>query len=120
MKFKPNDKVVFENENFLNNQVMTITRGSHKRHGYDMVCLLLEGGEGLADANELRLATEEEIEANKRIIKVKHEIQFGIPVMSDRKAGNMVDLGANVTIGIDLANGPDWSAPVSINGGSDE
>lgn len=120
MKFKPNDKVVYENAYIINNQVMTITRGNHKRNGLDMVCLLLKGGSGIAFADELRLATEEEIKANKRIIQVKNEPHFGIPVMSDRKAGNMVDLDANVTIGIDLANGPDWSAPVSINGGSDE
>jgi len=73
MKFKINDKVVFENENFLNNQVMTITRGSHKRHGYDMVCLLLEGGEGLAYANELRLATAEEEATGFRAKGASHE-----------------------------------------------
>lgn len=112
MKFKPNDKVVFENENYLNNQVMTITRGNHKRHGYDMVCLLLEGGAGIAYANELRLATEEEIEANERIIKIKHEIQYGIPVMSNTKAGCIYFPYTSITIGIDLAEGPDWSASI--------
>lgn len=120
MKFKINDKVVYEADYIPNNQVMTITRGTHKRHGYEMVCLLLEGGEAVAYANELRPATEEEIKANQRIIKVKNETQFGIPVMSDSKAGSILDLCTNVTIGIDLASGPDWTLPVSINGGSDE
>ncbi|MCG9492712.1 hypothetical protein MCL36_09235 [Acinetobacter pittii] len=116
MKFKAKDKVVFEADYIPNNQVMTITRGTHKSHGIDQVRLLLKGGEGIALASDLRLATDEEIKANKRIIKVKYETQFGIPVTSDRKAGSMVDLGTSITIGIDLAEGPDWSAPVSING----
>jgi hypothetical protein len=116
MIFKTNDKVVFENENIPNNQVMTITKGNHKRNGFDMVRLLLNGGAGIAYANELRLATEEEKAANKRFIKVKHKIQYGIPVLSNSKAGCIYFPYTSVTIGIDLASGPDWTPPVSING----
>jgi hypothetical protein len=74
------------------------------------------GGAGIAYANELRLATEEEKAANKRFIKVKHKIQYGIPVLSNSKAGCIYFPYTSVTIGIDLASGPDWTPPVSING----
>jgi len=33
MKFKAKDKVVYEADYIPNNQVMTITRGTHKSHG---------------------------------------------------------------------------------------
>lgn len=66
MKFKAKDKVVFEADYIPNNQVMTITRGTHKSHGIDRVRLLLKGGEGLALSSDLRLATQEEIEAGFR------------------------------------------------------
>lgn len=60
MKFKAKDKVVYEADYIPNNQVMTVTRGTHKQHGFDMVRLLLTGGEGIAYANQLRPATAEE------------------------------------------------------------
>ncbi|WP_416631973.1 hypothetical protein [Acinetobacter baumannii] len=60
MKFKAKDKVVFEADYIPNNQVMTVKRGTHKRHGFDMVRLHLEGGEGVAFASQLRPATAEE------------------------------------------------------------
>ncbi|AJB65819.1 hypothetical protein RU84_02745 [Acinetobacter baumannii] len=64
MKFKAKDKVVFEADYIPNNQVMTITRGTHKSHGgVNQVRLLL----GLALSSDLRLATEEEITADHRI-----------------------------------------------------
>ncbi|MDB0115185.1 hypothetical protein RFH07_13770 [Acinetobacter seifertii] len=71
MKFKAKDKVVFEAEYIPNNQVMTITRGTHKSHGIDQVRLLLKGGEGIAQSSELRLATKEEIESGFRSKGVK-------------------------------------------------
>lgn len=68
MKFKTKDKVVYEADYIPNNQVMTITRGTHKSHGgINQVRLLLKGGEGLALSSDLRLATEEEISAGHRI-----------------------------------------------------
>lgn len=68
MKFKAKDKVVFEADYIPINQVMTITRGTHKSHGgVNQVRLLLKGGEGLALSSDLRLATEEEITAGHRI-----------------------------------------------------
>ncbi|EPG5847198.1 hypothetical protein LJN79_000273 [Acinetobacter baumannii] len=112
MKFKAKDKVVFEADYIPNNQVMTITRGTHKSHGIDQVRLLLKGGEGIALASDLRLATDEEIKANKRIINVKHQIQYGIPVLSNSKAGCVYFPYTSMTIGIDLAEGPDWSASI--------
>lgn len=68
MKFKAKDQVVYEADYIPNNQVMTITRGTHKSHGgMHQVRLLLKGGEGLALSSDLRLATEEEITAGHRI-----------------------------------------------------
>ncbi|MDV7628910.1 hypothetical protein [Acinetobacter baumannii] len=66
MKFKAKDKVVFEADYIPNNQVMTITRGTHKSNGMEQVRLLLKGGEGIALSSDLRLATKEEIETGFR------------------------------------------------------
>lgn len=73
MKFKAKDKVVFEADYIPNNQVMTITRGTHKSHGMDQVRLMLKGGEGLALSTDLRLATKEEIETGFRAKGASHE-----------------------------------------------
>lgn len=73
MKFKAKDKVVFEADYIPNNQVMTVKRGTHKRHGLDMVRLHLEGGEGIAFANQLRLATAEEEATGFRAKGASHE-----------------------------------------------
>lgn len=53
---------------------------------------------------------------NESDVKILND--FGIPVMPDRKAGSILDLHTSITIGIDLASGPDWTPPVSINGES--
>ncbi|MFA3251678.1 hypothetical protein [Acinetobacter baumannii] len=47
---------------------------------------------------------------------VKHQIQYGVPVLSNSKAGCVFFPYTSMTIGIDLAEGPDWTSPVSING----
>lgn len=73
MKFKAKDKVVFENENFPNNRVMTILSGNQKRNGFEMVTLLLEGGRGIAYANQLRPATAEEVVTGFRAKGASHE-----------------------------------------------
>lgn len=43
---------------------------------------------------------------------VKHQIQYGIPVMSNSKAGCVYFPYTSMTMGIDLADGPDWSASI--------
>ncbi|MRA47258.1 hypothetical protein [Acinetobacter pittii] len=52
------------------------------------------------------------------INNVELQIQYGIPVMSNTKAGCVYFPYTSITIGIDLASGPDWTPPVSINGDS--
>ena len=47
---------------------------------------------------------------------VIHQIQYGIPVLSNSKAGCVYFPYTSITIGIDLAKCPDWTPPVSING----
>ncbi|ENU46300.1 hypothetical protein I6L25_12965 [Acinetobacter nosocomialis] len=43
---------------------------------------------------------------------VKHQIQYGLPVLSNSKAGCVFFPYTSMTIGIDLAEGPDWSTSI--------
>lgn len=49
----------------------TILSGNQKRNGFEMVTLLLEGGRGIAYANQLRPATAEEAATGFRSKGVK-------------------------------------------------
>lgn len=67
MKFKTNDKVVYDNKNTPNNLVMNVQKGTYKSAGMDMVTVELPGGRAQAFTEQLRLATTEEIKAGHRL-----------------------------------------------------
>ncbi|MHC3032466.1 hypothetical protein [Acinetobacter nosocomialis] len=73
MKFKAKDKVVFEAHYIPNNQVMTVTRGTYKKFGHELVRVLTEDGDSLALSSHLRLASKEEIETGFRSKGASHE-----------------------------------------------
>ncbi|WP_149930587.1 hypothetical protein [Acinetobacter soli] len=66
MKFKKNQKVVFDNPYIPNNLVMKVQRATYKSAGMMMVTVELPGGSGQAYASELRLATKAEEEKGFR------------------------------------------------------
>lgn len=65
-KFKIDDKVVYSNKLVPNKLVMTVKRGTYKSGGMEMVIIELPGGLAHAFASELRIATQDEVEAGVR------------------------------------------------------